>query len=158
MTYQPIQFRLLSALVSVLAEGINAELARAGMEPLPASAFGPVPPGDLAGDTISVSYLGGTREKEALQHRDNTFHYAIGIWAFGGSDQLAQEKAISCEFAVTQILDDPANRYLGGLTGSPLVIGNTQVLDIRENEAGLLWRLAIPIECPVRTTRPEQTR
>ena len=158
MPYKPIQQQLLNQLLEVLASGLNAELERTGHAPLDNIAFMPVKPGELAGDTVAVSYLGTSRSDEKIQHRDNVCHFAIGIWAFGASDQLAQAKAIACEFAVSQLLDDPANRYLGGLAGSPILIRDSQVVDISESEAGMLWRIAMTIECPVRTTRPEQTR
>ena len=151
MTYVPIQTRIRTALLALFAEKVNPELQRCGMLPLAATAFKPLPPGDVMEDTLAVAYLGAIRannDRDGLRltraTRDNLFGYVCEIWCFGPDDAQAQ-----------------ADRVQGrqGRVGvdQPFVIGNTEALSAEdETRESMLWHLALPLSCRVRTTRPEQ--
>ena len=162
----PIQLRILTALQTILDAGMDAQLAATGLTASPAFRCQPVPAGgQITGDAITLGYVRnkrGTDNTEGLrltqQQRDNIIYVVVEIWAFGRSDQDAQARAIAAEFAVTQILDAEANRYLGGVLSQPVVIGDTQTIaDQEDDQTSMLWHLAIPLACRARTTRPEQT-
>jgi len=163
MKYVPLQQQILTALVNLLAAGLNEQLLACEQAPLPAQAFAPVPPGDILGDTISVAWAGNRRAVGAdrnhrltVADRDRDILYLIEVWAFGPSDQAAQARALACEFGLEQLLDAPENRYLGGLCDQPVMLGDTRVLTAEDDHrAALIWHLAIPVTCHVRTTRPE---
>lgn len=168
MTYTPVQTQIRQALLALFAENLNAELQRCGQDPLPPSAFKPLPPGDVTEDTVAIGYLGAIRandNKEGLRltrtTRDKLLGYVVEIWCFGGSDDLAQSRAEACEFALEQLLDglspDGSNRYLGGLVHGPITVGDTKAFSAEDDSrAAMIWHLGIPLSCRVRTTRPEQ--
>jgi hypothetical protein len=160
----PIQTRLRHALLAVLRDGMLPKLAAMGHTFLEAPAFEPLPPGALTGHHIAITGLGALRandNKAGLRltkySRDNLFGYVVEIWCFGNSDDEAQTRAEACEDAINQLLDDPENQYLGELLDNPILIGNTEPLSAEdEKRLSLVWHLAIPLACRVRTTRPEQ--
>jgi hypothetical protein len=163
MSYSPIIQQVLDAIVDLLATNFNAQLALCGQAPLPVSAFQPLPPGDITGDTIAVAWVRDRRALDAsrgnrltIADRDHDLLFVVEVWAFGPTDQAAQACAIACAFAIEQLFDLPEHRYLGGLSDQPVVVGDT-IAETAEDEqrSSLIWHLAVPLTCHVRTTRPE---
>lgn len=164
MIYVPLKTRVRMALLSVLANNMITELTSAGYSFLTPQAFAPLPAGALTGDHIAVTGLGTVRADDAREglrlttsSRDKLYYYAIEIWCFGATDTEAQDHAEACEFAATQLLDRPDHLRLGGLLEQPLTVGNTEALSAEdEDRQSLVWHLAMPVACRVRTTRPER--
>jgi len=164
----PIHLQIVEALVALFQASLNTELAYYGVAALPSEAFAPIPAGgDIVGDAITVSYAGNQRGTHSdpdnrrdlrltESQRDNRLIIVVELWAFAGSDQTAQAKAIVYEAAVVNLLDQPAHRYLGGLLSQPVVVGPTTALTAEDEErASMFWHSSLPLACRVRTNRPE---
>jgi hypothetical protein len=163
--YVPLQTRVREAILAVLQDDLIDRLATMGHTFLTDLAFLPVPPGAISGDQIAIGYLGairGNSDKDGLRltrdTRDALLGYVLEIWCFGASDDEAQTRAEACECAITELLDLPEHRYLGGLIDSPITIGNTQAISAEDDDrTSLCWHLALPVSCRVRTNRPEHS-
>jgi hypothetical protein len=149
--------RTWEALRAALAAGMNAHLVYLGQAALAESAFAPLTPGDVFQDTVSVAWSRNDRTLVTPATRDNELQFIVLLWAFGPTDYDAQVRAMAMDYAVTQVLDDPDYSQLGNTLDRPVAVGETRCLTAGDKETpNLVWHLAIPITCRIRTSRPEQ--
>lgn len=153
----PIESQVIAALYAVLASGVNTHLAELGADLLDAAAFLPVRPSMVAGDTVAVFYAGSDHSADRITVQTRDLHLDLDLYLVGcGSDHAAaQDRVIAIQYAVRSTLEDPANRYLGGLLQTPLTLGRSAPA-ADDDEQTMYWQLLLPVGCAVRITRPEQ--
>lgn len=155
MTYTPLAIRIRDALYAQIRERMSVSLLAVGQPPLPDTAFLPVHPELVTGETVGVIYSHTTRELQARYWVETGCVFELELVAIGTSLLDVQTRIMYLEYAALQALYH--DRTLGGLL-TTLKADDSSPLPVAQGQGLLMDGLIIPVLCQpaVRQALPER--
>lgn len=155
MSYTPLAIQIRDALYAQVRERMSVELVAVGQIALPDTAFSPVHPELVTGETVGIMYSHTTRERQAQYWLETSFHFELQLVAIGTSLLDMQTRIMYLEYAALQALYH--DRTLGDVLKT-LKADDSSPLPVAQGQGLLMDGLIIPVVCQpaMRQALPER--
>lgn len=155
MSYTPLAIQIRDALYAQVRERMSVELIAVGQIALPDTAFFPVHPELVTGETVGIMYSHTTRIAQARYWIETGYVFELELVAIGTSLMDMQTRSMYLEYAAMQAIY--YDRTLGGLLKT-LKADDSSPLPVAQGQGLLMDGLIIPVLCEpaMRQALPER--